>query len=425
MNVYIYYELYCIALSTIIVKCSFDRDKWGGLRMASWRNTTDSPTWKFIILIIVVMITGLSQGLLLPLLTIFLERMGVPSDLNALNATALYLGVFSMMFLVERILIRLGYKKMLLAGMVSVTIALALFPFFPNIWVWFVLRIVVGLGDSALHYATQLWAVSVSPANRRGRNISLYGMAYGVGFSFGPLGINLLYIHDSAPFIAIVLLFLIVMAIVYVKLPNEEAAMMKDGSRPEKRYRRSYQWAWFALMPAFLYGYMEASMNSNFPVYALRLGMEQHWISYLLPFFGIGGLILQLPLGMLSDRIDRKKVLMACGILGGLGFLIIPFVGTNIWGILIMFMLVGGLVGSFFSLGLAYAADILPKEYLPSANVIASIHFSLGSIIGPNLAGIGIQYVSIGSMFYLLGAWYIGFSLLGLIFRRRNKTLAS
>lgn len=79
--------------------------------MASWRNTTDSPTWKFIILIIVVMITGLSQGLLLPLLTIFLERMGVPSDLNALNATALYLGVFSMMFLVERILIRLGYKK--------------------------------------------------------------------------------------------------------------------------------------------------------------------------------------------------------------------------------------------------------------------------------------------------------------------------
>ncbi|EJW15733.1 major facilitator superfamily [Paenibacillus alvei DSM 29] len=116
---------------------------------------------------------------------------------------------------------------------------------------------------------------------------------------------------------------------------------------------------------------------------------------------------------------------MGCGILGGIGFLIIPLAGTNIWGILIMFMLVGGLVGSFFSLGLAYAADILPKEYLPSANVIASIHFSLGSIVGPNLAGIGIQYVSVGSMFYLLGIWYIGFSLLGFIFRRHNKTLAS
>lgn len=92
---------------------------------------------------------------------------------------------------------------------------------------------------------------------------------------------------------------------------------------------------------------------------------------------------------------------------------------------MILFLLIGGLVGSFFSLGLAYAADILPKAYLPSANVIASVHFSLGSIIGPNLAGLGLQYVSMGSMFYLLGLWYIGFSLLGLIFKRQAKTLAS
>ncbi|MCE5172123.1 MFS transporter [Paenibacillus profundus] len=393
--------------------------------MTAWRKTTSSPTWQFVILIIVVTFTGLSQGLLLPLLTIFLERMGVPSDLNALNATALYIGVFAMMFLVERILIKVGFKRMILGGLIVVTAALALFPIMQNIWVWFVLRLVVGIGDSALHYATQLWAVSVSPAHRRGRNISLYGMAYGVGFSFGPLGINLLKISDAAPFIVIVLMFVIVMGIVFFKLPDQRAEMMQDGSRPEKRYARSYQWAWFALLPAFLYGYMEASMNSNFPVYALRLGLEQEWISYLLPFFGIGGLILQLPLGILSDRIDRKKVLMTCGILGGLGFLFIPLFGTNIWGILIMFMLVGGLVGSFFSLGLAYAADILPKAYLPSANVIASIHFSLGSIIGPNLAGLGIQHISIGSMFYLLGIWYIGFSLLGFIFKRATKTLAS
>ncbi|MFW5435593.1 MFS transporter [Paenibacillus apiarius] len=393
--------------------------------MTAWRKTTSSPTWQFVILIIVVTFTGLSQGLLLPLLTIFLERMGVPSDLNALNATALYIGVFGMMFLVERILMKVGFKRMILGGLLVVSATLALFPILQNIWVWFVLRLVVGIGDSALHYATQLWAVSVSPAHRRGRNISLYGMAYGVGFSFGPLGINLLKISDAAPFIVIVIMFVVVMGIVFLKLPNQHAAMMEDGSRPEKRYARSYQWAWFALLPAFLYGYMEASMNSNFPVYALRLGLEQEWISYLLPFFGIGGLILQLPLGILSDRIDRKKVLMTCGIIGGIGFLIIPFFGTNIWGILIMFMLVGGLVGSFFSLGLAYAADILPKAYLPSANVIASIHFSIGSIVGPNLAGLGIQHISIGSMFYLLGIWYIGFSLLGLVFKRETKTLAS
>ncbi|MCG7407128.1 MFS transporter [Paenibacillus sp. ACRRX] len=392
--------------------------------MLASRRPTTSSTWQFVILIVVVMFTGLSQGLLLPLLTIFLERMGVPSDVNGLNATALYVGVFGMMFLVERILIKVGYKRMLLGGMIVVTVALGLFPLFPSIGVWFVLRIIVGMGDSALHYATQLWAVSVSPANRRGRNISLYGMAYGVGFSFGPLGINLLKISDAAPFIAIVCMFFVVILIVWWKLPSQQADAVHGAERPEKRYRRSYQWAWFALLPPLLYGYMEASMNSNFPIYALRIGLEQHWISYLLPFFGIGGLILQLPLGMLSDRVNRKAVLISCGLLGGGGFFLIPLVGDNPWAILVLFMLVGGLVGSFFSLGLAYAADILPRAYLPSSNVIASIHFSIGSIIGPNLGGLGIQYVSIGSMFYLLGIWYILFSVMGFRFRGKVREAA-
>ncbi|NMM55201.1 MFS transporter [Paenibacillus aquistagni] len=385
--------------------------------LSSFRRPTTSPAWQFVILITVVMFTGLSQGLLLPLLTIFLERMGVPSDLNGLNATALYFGTFVMMFFVERILRKLGYKRMLLGGMLVVTFALMLFPLFPSIGFWFVLRIVVGVGDSALHYATQLWAVTISPADRRGRNISLYGMAYGVGFSIGPLGIHLLGISDAAPFVFIVALFILVMLIVWIKLPNQDMNAMHGEARPEKRYARSYQWAWFALLPSFLYGYMESSMNSNFPVYALRLGLDQTWIAFLLPFFGLGALILQLPLGILSDRVNRKAVLMSCGIAGGLLFCLVPLVGDNPWGILILFMLIGGLVGSFFSLGLAYAADILPKAYLPSANVIASVHFSLGSIIGPNLGGFGIRYLSIGSMFYFLGIGYLLFSIIGLRFR--------
>lgn len=385
--------------------------------MNTSRKTTTSSSWQFVILVTVVMFTGLSQGMLLPLLTIFLERMGVPSDLNGLNATALYVGTFGMMFLVERILAKLGFKRMLMGGLLVVTIALAMFPIFPSVGVWFVLRIIVGAGDSALHYATQLWAVTISPAHRRGRNISLYGMAYGVGFSMGPLGINLLEISDQAPFIAIISMFVLVMLVVWYKLPNRQSDAVNASDQPEQRYRRSYSWAWFALLPSFLYGYMEASMNSNFPIYALRIGLEEQSVASLLPFFGIGGLILQLPLGMLSDRVSRKAVLITCGLLGGIGFCLIPYAGADPLKLIILFMIVGGLVGSFFSLGLAYAADILPKAYLPSANVIASIHFSLGSLIGPNLGGLAIQHISLGSMFFILGAWYVLFSVAGIRFK--------
>ncbi|MDT2236737.1 MFS transporter [Paenibacillus larvae] len=95
----------------------------------------------------------------------------------------------------------------------------------------------------------------------------------------------------------------------------------------QKRYTQTLRIAWFALIPAFLYGFMEAVLNSNFALYGLRIGLDESALSLLLPVIGIGGLALQLPLGMLSDRIGRKKVLLAAGIIGGLCFLLVPLAG--------------------------------------------------------------------------------------------------
>lgn len=158
-------------------------------------------------------------------------------------------------------------------------------------------------------------------------------------------------------------------------------------------------------------------MNSNFPIYGLRTGLTAGDISTLLPFFGIGGLILQLPLGYLSDRFGRKIILMLAGSLGGFLFLIVPLIGSHFFGLMLIFMVTGGLVGSFFSLGLAYAADILPRHLLPTANVIASIHFNLGSIVGPNLGGIAMHYGSAGLLFVFLGLLYLAFTVSGFVFR--------
>ena len=84
-------------------------------------------------------------------------------------------------------------------------------------------------------------------------------------------------------------------------------------------------------------------------------------------------------------------------------------------------MIAGGLVGSFFSLGLSLAADILPRHLLPAANVVASFHFSIGSIIGPGIGGLLMQVGWGGGIFGLMGALYIAFGLLGLFFSPRQK----
>ncbi|MFC5651723.1 MFS transporter [Paenibacillus solisilvae] len=276
-----------------------------------------------------------------------------------------------------------------------------------------------GVGDSALHYCTQLWIVSSSPADKRGY-ISLYGMAYGVGFSIGPLGINLMRFRDAVPFITSAVFFVLILLLV-AKLPHQFPEKVAKAALPAGNWHvMAYRFAWFALIPGFLYGLMEASMNSSFPLYGLRIELSEQWISLLLPALGIGSLLLMFPLGMLSDRIGRKPVLMACGLAGGLLFLTVPLAGNHAAALLVLLALIGGVIGSFYSLGLAYPADVLPKVIMPTANVIASIHFSIGSLLSPSIGGYGIRYVSVYSMFILLDLAYLLFAICGFFFKKRE-----
>jgi MFS family permease len=378
----------------------------------------------YFILIAVVVAAGLSQGLLLPVLAIFLERMGISSSMNGLNAAALYVGSFAMTLVAERLLGWVGFKKLIISGLVLVMLSLVAFPLVPSVAVWFVLRVLVGIGDSALHYAAQLWVLMMSTVKNRGRSISFYGMSYGLGFSIGPLGIPLLKYGEAVPFIILAVLFLFILLVVLFKLPNLKPEKSENGNQqPTGRYLKSYRLAWFALIPAFLYGYMEAGINSNFPVYGLRSGFTLGEISALLPFVGLGGLVLQLPLGMWSDKFGRKRVLTIAGIVGGCCFLLIPAAGTNFWATLVLLTLAGGLVGSFFSLGLAYAADILPRVLLPAANVVASFHFNAGSIAGPNAGGAIMETGWNGGIFVLLGGLYILFACTGLWFKVKTTSI--
>ncbi|WP_321573851.1 MFS transporter [Paenibacillus sp. P13VS] len=379
-------------------------------------------TSNYLILIIVIVVAGISQGLLLPVLSIFLEQKGVSPGLNGLNAAALYVGSFAMTLVAERLLGAVGFKKLIVGGLLFVMFPLILFPYLPDIKIWFILRLVVGIGDSALHYAAQLWVLLVTAPEKRGRYISLYGMSYGLGFSIGPLGIKLLGFGEAVPFWVLFICMVAVLLLVLMRLPDTKPEKAEHGQLPERRFRRSWAWAWYALIPALLYGYMEAGMNSNFPVYGLRIGLDANEISSLLPFVGIGGLFLQLPLGILSDRFGRKKVLMSAGIAGGVMFMLVPVAGTHFWWTLVLLTVAGGLVGSFFSLGLAYAADILPKALLPAANVVASFHFTIGSILGPNLGGQMINWISPGSMFILLGCFYLLFGAAGVLFQHKPSS---
>jgi MFS family permease len=123
-----------------------------GLKLIlNWGKLMNKNQLRFWILVSIVAVSGFSQGMLLPLIAVIFEQGGLSSSLNGLNATALYIGILLVSPFMEQPLRKYGYKPVIIIGGGLVIVSLALFPLWKSFWFWFVLRLVIGIGDHALH----------------------------------------------------------------------------------------------------------------------------------------------------------------------------------------------------------------------------------------------------------------------------------
>ncbi len=374
------------------------------------------------ILVTIIAISGFSQGMLLPLIAVIFEKAGVSSSLNGLNATALYIGILLISPFMETPLRKYGYKPIIILGGGLVVLALAMFPLWKSFWFWFCLRALIGIGDHALHFATQTWITSASPNEKRGRNIALYGLFFGIGFASGPLMTPLVNVNESLPFIISSILCLIGWVFVFTlknEFPEQEVGI-NSFFNTIKRFNKTMKYGWIAFLPPFCYGFLESSLNGSFPVYALRMNIDVASVSLLLTGFAIGGIITQLPLGVLSDSYGRRNLLMIVLILGFFTFTSASIFEHSFIGLFISFLLSGMVVGSTFSLGISYMTDLVPRNLLPTGNLLCGIFFSLGSLSGPIIGGLYIQFFKGISFFYIISSMLLVLSIVIYTFGKKN-----
>ncbi|ASS94132.1 MFS transporter [Peribacillus simplex] len=359
----------------------------------------------FSVLILIVGISGFSQGMLLPIIAIIFENDGISSSLNGFHAASLYIGILLISPFMEAPLRKYGYKPLILFGGITVIVSLALFPVWKSFWFWFVLRFFIGIGDHTLHFATQTWITAISPIAKRGRNLAIYGLFFSLGFMVGPLMTKLLEINQALPFIITSILSLLTWSTVFLirnELPEQDDSESTSFLGTLKRFTKVSRIAWVAFLLPFTFGVLEASLNSNFPVFALRSGIDLTAVSIIIPAFSAGTLLTQIPLGMISDRFGRRKTLLTILFSGFTIFTLAGIYSFSVLGIFICFMFGGMMVGSTFSLGISYMADLLPRNLLPAGNLLCSIFFSLGSIGGPFFGGLVIEHIQGGNFFYMI-----------------------
>ncbi|MFJ7370764.1 MFS transporter [Lysinibacillus sp. NPDC098008] len=386
---------------------------------------SDYSKKRFTILVLIVSISGLSQGMLLPLISIIFEHDGVSSALNGLHATGLYIGTLLISPFIEQPLRKWGYKPIILIGGALVFISLFAFPLWQSVTFWFILRLLIGVGDNALHFATQTWITSTADHKSLGKGMAIYGLSFSTGFAIGPLMVRLIEISEALPFIASSILCLFAWSFVFF-LKNEKPERLTGdlNARGWQRYKMAILFGWLAFLGPFVYGFLESSLNALFPVYALRKGFEVGIIPIILSVFTFGGIVTQVPLGALGDKIGRRNILMLGSFGAALIFGVASFLEHSQIAVAIAFFFAGTLVGSMFSLGITYMADLTPKELLPTGNLLCGIALSIGSLTGPFLGGVYLEVVKSYSFLLLVALLLLAVAIVLLVFGRAKQLQA-
>ena len=168
---------------------------------------------QLVVATVTLAVASFSHGLTMPLLSLVLDRQGVDETLIGLNAGAYFIAVFAAAPLASRVLRARGPASLMLASILATAGLLALLRAFPDVWLWFPLRFVLGMAASFLWIAGEAWMNHAAAESHRGRIIAVFGVVVSAGFALGPLILSMTGAHGWAPFLVTIALLLVAAAV--------------------------------------------------------------------------------------------------------------------------------------------------------------------------------------------------------------------
>jgi MFS family permease len=291
---------------------------------------------------------------------------------------------------------RFGRKRNMILGLVLIILS-SIAAGTANNYAWLILaRIVGGIGSALYMTSATTWVAHVSAGKSRGRYMSLYTGLVFAGTAFGPTigGYTAAHFGLNAPFFAYAVFGF---AGLIATLPLKETAASSHEARSEMHMKdvlSVFSNGPFMLVSCSVLGlfFLRAGVRSTLvPLYAsLNLGLSEEKIGILLTVAAVATAISTFPSGWLSDKVGRKKPMMACLFLSGIAVLLIPSQGSlaGLMGILAFYGLATGLQGSIA----AWPADVAPKGRLGTSMGVYRVMGDLGLFLGPITASYVADY---------------------------------
>lgn len=359
-----------------------------------------------------ISVVGTAIGLGVPLLSVLLEGRGYSATMIGLNTAVAGIASIAAAPIAIPLAVRYGVVWTMLMMIVAGGFSFAGFYAFDDYWIWFPLRAVLHVALTVLFILSEFWITSSAPEHRRGFVLGLYATCLSLGFAFGPWLFAQLGSDGFAPFGAV--LILIALAAIPILAAWRESPDIGAGEEPTG----ATFWRYLFLVPTataavLVFGAVETGGFALFPVYGVRIGLSEADAALILTMIGLGNVFLQIPLGIVSDRMrDRRVLLLACAAVGLAGMLILPLIYMNWYLSAAMFFVWGGVVAGLYTVGLAHLGSRLRGRDLASANAAFVLCYGIGMLLGPQAIGIAMDAIGIHGFAHALAAFFALYILL-------------
>ena len=347
--------------------------------------------------ILVATLVGCGLSLTIALVAVRLDQAGYSARAIGLNTAASGVATLVSAPLIPFAARKLGVARLLAGSLFLGGAALVGFTLTTTYASWLGLRFATGISVTVMFILSEFWITTWAPAGRGGLAISLYVTSLAIGFATGPLLLGLTGTAGDLPFLLGAGLFIV------AALPL--ALTAKDAPRLETRSRRPVlayiREAPAPTLAALLHGAIEVAGLSLLPVYALRSGLGAAEGALFASLFILGNSALQLPLGALADRMDRRVLLVALAAAGGAGAILLALMGARPPLVFEALLLVwGGVVGALYPVGLGLLGALYRDAELASANAANVMSYAAGMLIGPPLIGAGLDALPPAGFFW-------------------------
>ena len=325
----------------------------------------------------------MGTGLLNTLLPLRGSAEGFSDQTLGLLGSAYYAGFIIGTWVCPRLIRRMGHIRSFAFCAAATAAAILLHVLIVDAAFWFVLRVLTGIVLVGIYTVVESWLNSEAPSERRSQVFAVY-MVVNLGalaasqqlLRFGnPLGAVLFAV-------AAIFLMAAILPVTATRLPQP-----KITQTPALSLKRLWSAAPVAVAGSLLAGLAMGGFWGLGAVYVSRLGMDAAAVASFMSLTILGGMIMQWPLSLLSDRIDRRQALAIVTGVAALGGLLMLVFASSIQMLLVAAAIFGAGAFAVYPTLVAHLIDHLHHDEILSGNSALLMLNGVGSAFGPALAG--------------------------------------